>query len=214
MHRQVGNATCAPLLFREFEQRRIEGSNAAPAAHGSDTPTGVCDDDAASSSHTLAAFWHPIDADAWRAPSFAPGADAARGARAELEERALRGRLRAGWTRWSAEASVRPAAAWIKDVQHALIGPRGVCSHGRRRWERMGDFRPSHMLERVWLHALDRESTGCNLSRDAATCEWRERVARSRPLHRAYPRAVGRGRVGVSLEPHGPVVSVLSDGGG
>ena len=156
MHRQVGNATCAPLLFREFEQRRIEGSNAAPAAHGSENPTGESDTEAASPSGRLATFWHPIDADAWRAPSFAAGADAARGARAELEERALRGRLRAGWTRWSTEASVRPAAAWIEDVQHALIGPRGVCSHGRRRWERMGDFRPSHMLERVWLHALDR----------------------------------------------------------
>ena len=147
--KRVGNATCARLLFREFEQTRIEGSNAAPAAHGSENPTGVWDAEAASPSHTLAAFWHPIDADAWRAPSFAAGADAARGARAELEERALRGRIRAGWTRWSTEASVRPAAAWIEDVQHALIGPRGVCSHGRRRWERMGDFRPSHMLERV-----------------------------------------------------------------
>ena len=99
LHRQVGNAKCARLLFREFEQTRIEGSNAAPAAHGSDNPTGVCDDDAASSSHTLAAFWHPIDADAWREADFAAGADAARGARAELEERALRGRICAGWTR-------------------------------------------------------------------------------------------------------------------
>ena len=214
MHRQVGNATCAPLLFREFEQRRIEGSNAAPTGYRSEKLTVPRHVNTALLCLQLAALWHPIDADAWRAPYFAAGADAARGARAELEERALRGRLRAGWTRWSAEASVRPAAAWIEDVQHALIGPRGVCSHGRRRWERMGDFRPSHMLERVWLHALDRDSTGCNLSRDAATCEWRERVARSRPLHRAYPRAVGRGRVGVSLEPHGPVVSVLSDGGG
>ena len=207
-------ATCSVSFSEKTELTLIEGSRAAPAGHGSDNPTGEWDTEAASPSHRLAAFWYPIDADAWRAPYFAAGADAARGARAELEERALRGRLRAGWTRWSAEASVRPAAAWIEDVQHALIGPRGVCSHGRRRWERMGDFRPSHMLERVWLHALDRDSTGCNLSRDAATCEWRERVARSRPLHRAYPRAVGRGRVGVSLEPHGPVVSVLSDGGG
>ena len=53
----------------------------------------------------------------------------------------------------------------------------------------MGDFRPSHMLERVWLHALDRDSTGCNLSRDAATCEWRERVARCRDLFIARTRA-------------------------
>ena len=124
-----------------------------PTGATSENPASLPDGKAASVSGRLAAFWHPIDADAWRAPSFAPGADAARGARAELEERALRGRLRAGWTRWSAEASVRPAAAWIEDVQHALIGPRGVCSHGWRRWERMGDFRPSHMLERVWLHA-------------------------------------------------------------
>ena len=207
-------ATFSVSFSEKTELTLIEGSRAAPAAHGSENPTSVWDAEAASPSHTLAAFWHPIDADAWRAPHFAAGADAARGARAELEERALRGRLRAGWTRWSAEASVRPAAAWIEDVQHALIGPRGVCSHGRRRWERMGDFRPSHMLERVWLLALDRDSTGCNLSRDAATCEWRERVARSRPLHCAYPRAVGRGRAGVSLKSHGPVVSVLSDGGG
>ena len=92
-------ATCSVSFFRETELTLIEGANAAPAAHGSDNPTGVCDDEAASSSHTLAAFWHPIDADAWRAPHFAAGADAARGARAELEERALRGRICAGWTR-------------------------------------------------------------------------------------------------------------------
>ena len=113
--------------IRAKANRRLKRCSGSPREGESDP--GVCDDDAASSSHTLAAFWHPIDADAWRAPHFAAGADAARGARAELEERALRGRLRAGWTRWSAEASVRPAAAWIEDVQHALIGPRGVCAH-------------------------------------------------------------------------------------
>ena len=207
-------ATCSVSFSEKTELTLIEGSYAAPTGYRSEKLTVPRHVNTALLCLQLLASWHPIDADAWREADFAAGADAARGARAELEERALRGRIRAGWTRWSTEASVRPAAAWIEDVQHALIGPRGVCSHGWRRWERMGDFRPSHMLERVWLHALDRDSTGCNLSRDAATCEWRERVARSRPLHRAYPRAVGRGRVGVSLEPHGPVVSVLSDGGG
>ena len=70
--------------------------------------------------------------------------------------------------------------------------------------------------------------SGCTLwigTRLAATClAMRRRVSgvnasRDRDLFIARTRArleevVFEGRVGVSLEPHGPVVSVLSDGGG
>ena len=92
-------ATCSVSFSEKTELTLIEGSRAAPAAHGSENPASLPDTEAASPSGRLAAFWHPIDADAWRAPHFAAGADAARGARAELEERALRGRICAGWTR-------------------------------------------------------------------------------------------------------------------
>ena len=53
----------------------------------------------------------------------------------------------------------------------------------------MGDFCPSHMLERVWLHALDRDSTGCNLSRDVRRRVSGVNASRDRDLFIARTRA-------------------------